>query len=86
MVVTEIVEGTHDIYGGSQGLALLSQGACASSEPGEALAEGGVEPFNEGGVDDPAFLPNPITRARATATRPRFGGPAAGCGHCGRFG
>ncbi len=44
---------TQDRHAGLQGFRLTSQMATAVGQPGQALPEGGVEPFDESGVDLP---------------------------------
>jgi hypothetical protein len=56
MKITEIVKGSHDKHTGVQQFGLMSQTARATGEPSQALAEGGIEPFNEGGVNHAAAL------------------------------
>jgi hypothetical protein len=48
---TEVVDATDQIHVRLQGFDLPSQSATTPHQTGQALAEGGVEPFNEGGVD-----------------------------------
>lgn len=52
MVVAEVRETANDEQAGVQGLGLLGQGACAAGQPMQALAQGGIEAFNGGGIDD----------------------------------
>ncbi len=56
MVSTEIVNTTNDIHPGVQGLRLASQRAGAASQHSEALVEGGIEPFDESGIDPASTL------------------------------
>ncbi len=56
MVVTKVVDTAKDLYAGSQGGILLGQSAGAAGERRQALAKGGIEPFNKGGIDDPTAL------------------------------
>ena len=54
MVVTEVVKASDREHTGYQGLALLSEMARTPRQPGQTLPEGGIEPFDVSGVDDPA--------------------------------
>ncbi len=51
MRMTEIIQTAHDIHTGFQGMDIASQGASSPGQTIETLAKGGVEPFNESGVD-----------------------------------
>ncbi len=52
MVVTKVVDTAQDPHAGSQGGILLGQSAGAAGQRRQALAKGGIEPFNKGGIDD----------------------------------
>ena len=56
MVVAEVVEATDDKHTRHQGIGLLGQMTGATRKPGKALAEGGIQSFDESGVDDAAPL------------------------------
>ena len=51
MSIAEVVEATDDEYACFKGGYLTHQSASSASQTIETLAEGGVEPFNESGVD-----------------------------------
>jgi hypothetical protein len=56
MVVTEVVQAANDEHPSHQGFGLLSQMTSATGQPGQALPESGIEPFDVGGVDHAAML------------------------------
>ena len=56
MKVTEVVDAAEHIHAVLQGLAMAGEVAGPPKETGQALAEGGLEPFNIGRVDHPATL------------------------------
>ena len=51
MKITEIVKCPDHKHTGVQQVWLMSQTARASGQPGQALTEGRIKPFNEGGVN-----------------------------------
>jgi len=51
MRVTEVVQAADDIHAGFQGFGFAHQGAGFASQAIETLAKGGVEPFDESGID-----------------------------------
>ena len=56
MVSAEVVQTPNDIHASQQGLGLAGQGAGPPGQNVEPLAEGGIEPFNESGIDAPVTL------------------------------
>ena len=52
MVVAKVVEATDDKHTRQQGIGLLGEMTGATRKPGKALAEGGMQSFDESGVDD----------------------------------
>jgi hypothetical protein len=51
MIGTKVVDTANDIHSSQQGFRVLRQTAAAASQRGQVLAKGGVEPFNESGVN-----------------------------------
>ena len=51
VVLAEIVSAADDIHTGSKGLGLASQMSGATAQWRHSLAEGGIKPFDIGGVD-----------------------------------
>lgn len=51
MIGAKVVETANDIHAGLQGFRLLGQGTSAPGQGGQTLAEGGIEPFDIGGVN-----------------------------------
>ncbi len=47
----EVVNRTQEIHAGLDSLGAASQSPCTTGQKGQALAESGVESFDEGGVD-----------------------------------
>jgi len=56
MEVAKVVDTAQDPHTSTQGGILLRQGARATRQRSQALAKGGIEPFNKGGVDHPTAL------------------------------
>ena len=56
MVIAEIVHAPDHEHPGHQGFRLLSQMASAASQPGQTLAEGGIEAFDVSCVDLTSIL------------------------------
>src|SRR3989304_4841275 len=56
MRMTEIVQAANDIHADFQGLDFASQGASAPDKAIETLPKGGVETFDESGIDHASAL------------------------------
>jgi hypothetical protein len=56
MVSTKVVKTTNDIHACQQSVRLPSQGSGAAGQDVKPLAEGGIEPFNESGIDPAVTL------------------------------
>lgn len=50
VVIAEVIEAADDVHSGAEGLTLVGQTTYATVQPDEALANGGIEPFDMGGV------------------------------------
>jgi len=77
MMSTEVVDTTDQIHASLQSFDLPSQGAATPDKIGQALAEGGIQPLDEGGVDHASILTGfeqpldqLVTPAGAGGTRP----------------
>ena len=55
MIIAEVIHTSDDEHTRQQGLALLSEMASTTSQPGQALPEGSIEPFNVGSIDHTAI-------------------------------
>ena len=69
MGMAEIVEAANHIHPRFQGIDFASQGACSADKAIETLAKGGVEAFDEGGIDPAGalcFLNEGFDHCRAT--------------------
>ena len=56
MEVTEIVDAAEDIHAVLQSGVLASEMPSTAKQASQALAEGGIEPFDVGSIDDTASL------------------------------
>ncbi len=56
MMVTEVIDAADQAHAGLQRVGLARQRAGAATQTGQTLAEGGIEPFNESGVELAAAL------------------------------
>ena len=52
MVIAEVVETAYDVHASHQGFGAACQSTCTSHQIVQSQAEGGIEPFDEGGIDD----------------------------------
>ncbi len=56
MVIAEVIHASDDKHASHEGLGLLSKMASTASQPGQALPEGSIEPFDIGRVDHATIL------------------------------
>jgi hypothetical protein len=81
MISTEVVDTTQHIHASLEGFGLAGQGTGATGQRYQALAEGGVKPLNESGINDPyplADLDKPLNHLLATLSDASINGQSTG--------